>query len=488
MKFISFIILFAFLFCLRLVAQTESVDVVETILTPIPDSTETTILFPIKGDEHFVVLLFKNAINDASSNMLFTGGILLGIWGFILYQLKAWPLAFWNWFVKMVSHEVYLDSTSDIYERFSEWYKIHYPAKFKRVQAEFESGGSYLDLEEEENTDNLARVQYTQSYDRNAFWHKGRLLFVQKEKEKLENANSIFNMHLEKYVIKGLFAKEAIEDIMNQVVEMENEIRMSDKRLYVYYNDANDGFYSMEWESVKTFDKLFFPRKEKLIADLEGFQKSEAKYKKLGINYKRGYFYSGEPGGGKTSIAVAMSLFLKRKLYIINLSTISDNIGLQRVISRVDKGSMVLFDDVDVNFGEGRKMNHKKIDFSTILGVLDGVYSPENIVFAMCTNHKEKLDPALIRTGRFDYVEHIDLPGDEEVRQFLNMYYETTLNGEAQGLGGIPMVDVQDACIKSGDWEGAVERIRLVRERRSLPPQTVGTGINSTKQKPHYIS
>jgi ATP-dependent Zn protease len=34
--------------------------------------------------------------------------------------------------------------------------------------------------------------------------------------------------------------------------------------------------------------------------------------------------------------------------------------------------------------------------------VLNGTLSPENIIFIMTTNHKEILDPALIRPGRID--------------------------------------------------------------------------------------
>ena len=44
--------------------------------------------------------------------------------------------------------------------------------------------------------------------------------------------------------------------------------------------------------------------------------------------------------------------------------------------------------------------NH--ITFSGLLNALDGVYAQEGNLIFMTTNHKENLDPALIRPGRID--------------------------------------------------------------------------------------
>jgi mitochondrial chaperone BCS1 len=42
------------------------------------------------------------------------------------------------------------------------------------------------------------------------------------------------------------------------------------------------------------------------------------------------------------------------------------------------------------------------ISFSGLLNALDGVRSQEGRIVFMTTNHKEKLDPALLRPGRAD--------------------------------------------------------------------------------------
>jgi chaperone BCS1 len=43
------------------------------------------------------------------------------------------------------------------------------------------------------------------------------------------------------------------------------------------------------------------------------------------------------------------------------------------------------------------------VTLSGLLNVLDGFHAPENVIFAMTTNHAEALDPALLRPGRIDY-------------------------------------------------------------------------------------
>jgi ATP-dependent 26S proteasome regulatory subunit len=44
----------------------------------------------------------------------------------------------------------------------------------------------------------------------------------------------------------------------------------------------------------------------------------------------------------------------------------------------------------------------RSVTFSGLLNALDGVRSQEGRILMMTTNHREKLDPALLRPGRAD--------------------------------------------------------------------------------------
>ncbi len=55
------------------------------------------------------------------------------------------------------------------------------------------------------------------------------------------------------------------------------------------------------------------------------------------------------------------------------------------------------------------------VTFSGLLNVLDGVASSEERLIFMTTNYLERLDPALIRPGRVDYVQLINNATDFQV-------------------------------------------------------------------------
>ena len=88
-----------------------------------------------------------------------------------------------------------------------------------------------------------------------------------------------------------------------------------------------------------------------------------------------------------------------------------DNSELDRNLSIVQSGSIILFEDLDSQW-EGRKNLHASdnwggITFEYFINKLSGVKSIQNCFVFATTNHLEKLDPALIRAGRFDEIVEI---------------------------------------------------------------------------------
>jgi chaperone BCS1 len=77
------------------------------------------------------------------------------------------------------------------------------------------------------------------------------------------------------------------------------------------------------------------------------------------------------------------------------------------VLNTTEPHSIILLEDIDGIF-KGResvqeaKENRSQVTFSGLLNALDGVRSQEGRILIMTTNHKEHLDPALMRPGRAD--------------------------------------------------------------------------------------
>lgn len=88
-----------------------------------------------------------------------------------------------------------------------------------------------------------------------------------------------------------------------------------------------------------------------------------------------------------------------------------DDDDLNRALNDAPSHSIILLEDIDALF-VGREavkkdQHSRQISFSGLLNALDGVRSQEGRILFMTTNHREKLDPALMRPGRADY--HVKL-------------------------------------------------------------------------------
>jgi chaperone BCS1 len=85
--------------------------------------------------------------------------------------------------------------------------------------------------------------------------------------------------------------------------------------------------------------------------------------------------------------------------------------------------SIVLLEDIDAAFpsredqgdNSQQRQHSSDVTFSGLLNVLDGVAASEERLIFMTTNHIDRLDPALIRPGRVDYVQLIGDATDHQV-------------------------------------------------------------------------
>jgi mitochondrial chaperone BCS1 len=116
------------------------------------------------------------------------------------------------------------------------------------------------------------------------------------------------------------------------------------------------------------------------------------------------------------------------KLNLCHLSLsgrgVRDDDDLNRKLNQTPDQSIILLEDIDSIF-VGRESVQKSrggggVTFSGLLNALDGIRSQEGRIIFMTTNHREKLDPALLRPGRADYHVHLDYASySQQYRMFL---------------------------------------------------------------------
>ncbi|CAL2273919.1 unnamed protein product [Prunus armeniaca] len=145
--------------------------------------------------------------------------------------------------------------------------------------------------------------------------------------------------------------------------------------------------------------------KTKIIKDLDRFVRRREFYKKVGKAWKRGYLLYGPPGTGKSSLIAAMANHLKFDVFDLELASIRSDSHLKSVVLSTTNRSILVIEDID--FTVHNKDN--RFTLSGLLNFMDGLWSScgDERVIVFTTNHKDRLDPVLLRPGRMDVHIHM---------------------------------------------------------------------------------
>lgn len=237
-----------------------------------------------------------------------------------------------------------------------------------------------------------------------------------------DSKNSYSTTYNYNIIVFPKISNTIIDDIINEIKQLEElEYGLNINTI----SSCSDGWQSSYLPINKTFDNIFINKNIKLslISDIDKFKSSKDEYKRIGIPYKRGYLLYGELGCGKSSIIKAIAHYLNYPIYYLNLNGIKNENLLMTLYNSLPKECLLVLEDIDCTIeGLNREDNNTEtssISLSIILNVLDGILSKDGIITIMTTNYKEKLDTALLRTGRIDYhLELLPLEKDIAIQMF----------------------------------------------------------------------
>jgi hypothetical protein len=230
----------------------------------------------------------------------------------------------------------------------------------------------------------------------------------------------------------------------------------------------------------KTFDSLFYPQKGALMQLLRKFQTRTLYPAHIPMDNKLGILLYGPPGTGKTGTITAIANMLGKNIVVVNFVQITkckdldailkpelfkdhlfvfdefdcilDALGKGVGISKDDKsdwGSMLLAAEGDERkeilhmMREGRTYSaDSQIDMAYLLQKLDGLVSAEDRVIIATTNNPDKINPALLRPGRFDLKLCLGSCSGTMVADILRYYYGGE-EGEKvyKAVGGLGLPD-----------------------------------------------
>jgi cell division protease FtsH len=176
--------------------------------------------------------------------------------------------------------------------------------------------------------------------------------------------------------------------------------------------------------------------KEELV-EIVNFLKNSEKYQRLGGRMPKGVLLVGPPGTGKTLIARAVAGEAGVPFFSISGSEFVEmfvGVGAARVRDLFEQASkaapcIIFIDELDA-LGKARSSHalgghdEKEQTLNQLLTELDGFDAREGIILLGATNRPEILDPALLRSGRFDRQVLIDRPDKKGRIEILQVHLQ----------------------------------------------------------------
>ncbi|CAN6224538.1 unnamed protein product [Urochloa humidicola] len=282
--------------------------------------------------------------------------------------------------------------------------------------------------------------------------------------------------------------------------------RSQDRLLYTNARGGAMDARGLPWDPVpfkhpSTFDTLAMDpaRKAAIMADLRDFADGSAFYERTGRSWKRGYLLYGPPGTGKSSMIAAMANFLGYDVYDLELTEVGSNAELRKLLMKTTSKSIIVIEDIDcsvdltnrakpapapaaqaprprpgidggIEQDGGAGAAARSITLSGLLNFTDGLWSccGAERIFVFTTNHVEKLDPALLRSGRMDmhiFMSYCTFPA---LRILLKNYLGFQTDAELDGFAGTePVLRGLEEWVDAAEITPADVSEVLIKNRRS---------------------
>ena len=250
---------------------------------------------------------------------------------------------------------------------------------------------------------------------------------------------------------------------------------------------------AVRWEDVAGVEES----KDELREVVE-FLRDPKRFRKLGARVPKGILLHGPPGTGKTLLAKAVANESKAEFFAQSASSFVEmfaGLGAARIRrlfreARKEAPSIVFIDELDaVGATRGKDISGEKDQtLNQLLVELDGFDERDEIVVIAASNLLDKLDPALLRPGRFDrqiFVAPPDLKGRRSILK-VHTRNKPLANGidlemVARQTSGLTGADLANLCNEAAIFAGRDRRAEIQTRDFQAALERVIAGVQSRR-------
>ncbi|MBN2477977.1 AAA family ATPase, partial [Candidatus Micrarchaeota archaeon] len=229
--------------------------------------------------------------------------------------------------------------------------------------------------------------------------------------------------------------------------------------------DLSFGKGAKSLDDIGNYDDVKQELMDSILLPLESKELSYT----YGLKPPSGILLFGPPGTGKTMLMRALSKELKYGFYYVKSSDIlsqwygesEKNISELFAEARKSSPCILFFDEIDALAKKRTEYSADDVGpriLSTLLQEIDGFKTGKPVLIVGATNVPDKLDPAILRPGRFDKIIYMHLPDYEGRKKIFEV-----------ALSKVPVLDIDtNKLAKRTQRFSGADIVNVVEEAKNI--------------------